>query len=137
MAYAGPVSSIRGGHSTLTGIIENEQEPSFLRISWRGRRGSEWADHQAFAGHGHDIGRDRRQLIDLDDTFDLSEESLGQSEVASREARDRRQDLVIGGAAHLEPQAELVRVPLNDDLEFVPAQRPEVMHETHTRVQGP
>jgi hypothetical protein len=33
------------------------------------------------------------------------------------------------------PKPELVRVPLNHRLQFLPAQRPEVMHEADARVE--
>ena len=101
----------------------------------RGRRGSEWADHQPFAGHCHYLRGDRRQLIDLDDTLDLCEQSLDQSEVATRDARDCGHHVAVSGTARLKAQAELVPMPLNYGVQFLTAQRPEVMHEADARVQ--
>ena len=43
--------------------------------------------------------------------------------------------VALSGAACLKAQAEPVRVPLNHGLQFMSAQRPEVMHEANARVQ--
>jgi hypothetical protein len=84
---------------------------------------------QPLTRQSDNLGRDRGQAVDRDDALDLRKESLDQTKVAARDARNR---VAHGGinrltVGHVQPK--LHPALLDDALEFPSAQRLELMYE--------
>lgn len=70
-----------------------------------------------------DVVGDGVQLVDLQDAFDLWEEAFEEAEVPAGDAGDRCDGLGVGEVVGVECLAERAPVPLQDEEQFVVAQR--------------
>lgn len=88
------------------------------------------------AGCGFDdVVRDGFELVDLEHTSDLGEESFEEAKVAARDAFDCGDGLSIGEVVGVEGSAEAFPVAVEDEEEFVAAEGAVVVGEAESAVQ--
>ena len=90
---------------------------------------------QSLARQGDYLGRDRGQLVDRDDAFDLGKQTPDQTKVAAGDASDRIDDGGIGVLVERHVQAKLHPLVLDNPLQFQAAQGSELVDEADSRVQ--
>ena len=92
-------------------------------------------DDEGASGGFDDVVSDGLQLVDLQDAFDLGEESLEEAEVAAGDAADRGDGLGVGEVVGVERLAEGAPVALEDEEQLVGAQGPVLMGEADATVE--
>ena len=92
-------------------------------------------DHQALACSGDYVGRDGNQLVELQNTLDLLQQTLEQPEVGVTGADDRGNRQRIGERIWAECHPKLFCMAGDDGANLVGAECPELMHEADARVE--
>ena len=95
----------------------------------------ECADDEALLGSHDQFSRQVSHVIDLGYAFDLCEQTLDQSEVATGDAHDAAEDARVNPVVQFESQTELERLSSDDALQLGSAQRQELVDEPDARIQ--